>query len=37
MWPERIEPSDIGLESLTKTVIEAREALLTVLSLGELA
>ena len=37
MWPERIEPSDIGSESLTKTVIEAREALLTVLSLGELA
>ena len=37
MWPERIEPSDIGSESLAKTVIEAREALLAVLSLGELA
>ncbi len=37
MWPDRIEPSDIGSESLAKTVIEAREALLAVLSLGELA
>ncbi len=37
MWPERIEPSDIGSESLAKTVVEAREALLTVLSLDELA
>ncbi|MBO6527886.1 MULTISPECIES: N-succinylarginine dihydrolase [unclassified Erythrobacter] len=37
MWPERIEPQDLGSENLAKTVIEAREALLSVLSLDELA
>ncbi|QKG70342.1 N-succinylarginine dihydrolase [Erythrobacter mangrovi] len=37
MWPEQIDPVDIGSESLAKTVIEAREALLTVLSLDVLA
>ena len=36
-WPERIEPSEIGSERLAVQVIEAREALLTALSLGELA
>ena len=36
-WPERIEPEEIGSERLAKTVIEAREALLAVLSLDELA
>jgi succinylarginine dihydrolase len=36
-WPERIEPEEIGSEKLAKTVIEAREALLAVLSLNELA
>ncbi|KNH02319.1 succinylarginine dihydrolase [Qipengyuania citrea LAMA 915] len=36
-WPERIEPEEIGSEKLAKTVIEAREALLAVLSLDELA
>lgn len=37
MWPEQIDPSDIGSQALAKTVIEAREALLSVLSLDELA
>lgn len=37
MWPEQIDPADIGSDSLAKTVIEAREALLTVLSLDVLA
>ncbi len=37
MWPERIEPDDVGSEALAKAVIEAREALLGVLSLDELA
>ncbi len=37
MWPEQIDPADIGSESLAKTVIEAREALLGVLALDELA
>lgn len=37
MWPERIEPDDIGSDRLARTVIEAREALLSVLSLDELA
>ncbi|WP_421992298.1 N-succinylarginine dihydrolase [Qipengyuania sp.] len=37
MWPERIEPQDVGSANLAKTVIEAREALLSVLSLDELA
>ena len=36
-WPEQIDPADIGKESLAKTIIEAREALLAVLSLDELA
>ncbi len=36
-WPEQIDPADIGNATLAKTVIEAREALLSVLSLGELA
>ena len=36
-WPERIEPEEIGSEKLAKTVIEAREALLAVLSLDKLA
>lgn len=37
MWPEQIDPADVGSESLAKTVVEAREALLGVLSLDELA
>ncbi|MFW2349426.1 N-succinylarginine dihydrolase [Qipengyuania sp.] len=37
MWPERIDPADIGTERLARTVIDAREALLGVLSLDELA
>ena len=36
-WPEKIDPADIGTDALAKTVIEAREALLTVLSLDTLA
>ena len=36
-WPEQIDPADIGNEALAKAVIEAREALLAVLSLDELA
>ena len=36
-WSEQIDPADIGKPSLAKTVIEAREALLAVLSLDELA
>ncbi|MCA0910884.1 N-succinylarginine dihydrolase [Qipengyuania gaetbuli] len=36
-WPEQIDPADIGTDALAKTVIEAREALLTVLSLDTLA
>jgi len=37
MWPEQIDPVDVGSEALAKTVIEAREALLGVLALDELA
>ena len=37
MWPEQIDPTDLGSDTLAKTVIEAREALLGVLSLDELA
>ena len=37
MWPEQIDPADIGSESLAKQVVEAREALLGVLALDELA
>ena len=36
MWPEQIDPSDLGTPSLAHTVNEAREALLSVLSLNEL-
>ena len=36
MWPEAIDPQDIGTDALAKRVIEAREALLTVLSLDTL-
>ena len=36
-WPEQIDPADLGKDALAKTVIEAREALLTVLSLDTLA
>ena len=36
MWPERIAPGQIGDNTLTRQVIEAREALLGVLSLDEL-
>lgn len=37
MWPETITPEEIGSEALAVKVIEAREALLSVLSLDELA
>jgi succinylarginine dihydrolase len=37
MWPERIEPQEIGTDRLAVQVIEAREALLSALSLDELA
>ncbi len=37
MWPEQIDPSDLGTPALAHTVNEAREALLSVLSLSELA
>ena len=36
MWPERIEPAQIGDPTLAREVIEAREALLGVLALDEL-
>ena len=36
MWPERIEPSEIGSEALAERVIDAREALLGVLALDDL-
>ncbi len=36
MWPERIEPEQVGSAALARRVIAAREALLSVLSLGEL-
>ena len=36
MWPESINPQDIGTDALAKRVIEAREALLSVLSLDSL-
>ena len=36
-WPDQIDPADIGTDALAKTVIEAREALLTALSLDTLA
>ena len=37
MWPETIAPEEIGGEALAVKVIEAREALLGVLALDELA
>ncbi len=37
MWPETIDTADIGTDALAKRVIEAREALLGVLSLDTLA
>lgn len=37
IWPEAINPADIGSDALALKVIEAREALLTVLSLDILA
>ena len=37
MWPETIQPDEIRTEALAAKVIEAREALLAVLSLDELA
>ena len=36
MWPERIEPLEIGSEALADQVMDAREALLGVLALDEL-
>ena len=36
-WPEQIDPADIGSETLAKSVIDARAALLDALDLGVLA
>lgn len=36
-WPERIDPAEIGSDQLAQRVIAAREALLSALSLSELA
>lgn len=36
-WPEQIDPSDLGRESLAQSVISARSALLDALALPELA
>ena len=36
-WPEQIDPSDIGSESLASAVIDARDRLLGALGLSELA
>lgn len=36
-WPEQIDPLDLGRESLARSVIAARAALLAVLQLPELA
>lgn len=36
-WPEQIDPADLGRESLARSVIAARLALLDMLDLGELA
>ncbi|MBB4613140.1 N-succinylarginine dihydrolase [Novosphingobium taihuense] len=36
-WPEQIDPADIGSESLARSVIKARAALLEALALPELA
>ncbi len=35
-WPEQIDPSDLGSESLAKTVVAARAALLAALDLSQL-
>jgi succinylarginine dihydrolase len=35
-WPEQIDPTDLGSESLARSVIDARYALLTALNLTEL-
>ena len=37
MWPEQIDPADVGSPALARTVIDARAALLGVLSLDTLA
>ena len=37
MWPEQIDPADVGSTTLARTVIDARAALLGVLSLDTLA
>jgi succinylarginine dihydrolase len=36
-WPEQIDPADLGRESLFRTVVAARAALLAILNLNELA
>ncbi len=36
-WPEQIDPTDIGSEALARSVVGARSALLSVLSLDALA
>lgn len=36
-WPEQIDPADIGSDSLARSVIDARRALLDALELSELA
>ncbi len=36
-WPEQIDPADLGAQSLGRTVIAARAALLDALGLGELS
>ncbi|MBA4354055.1 MAG: succinylarginine dihydrolase, partial [Novosphingobium sp.] len=36
-WPEQIDPSDLGAQSLAAGVIAARAALLDALGLAELA
>lgn len=37
IWPEQIDPADIGSDALARSVIEARHALLDALDLSELA
>lgn len=36
-WPERIDPADLGAESLGRAVVSARQALLELLEVQELA
>jgi len=36
-WPEQIDPADLGTDALEKTVVTARQALLTALDLLELS